>query len=400
MPPAPPPAAPIRVGFVVHVLQVAGAEVLIRETVRRLGDAIRPTVFCLDRVGAIGEELSAQGVPVVCFNRRPGWDFSVSRKLAREATHRGVEVLHAHQYTPFFYAALAKPFVRPRPALILTEHGRHYPDAVSPPRRAINRLVLDRLADAVNACCRFSADALSRVDGFAGNRVEVIENGIDFDRYTPTPDKAALRQSLGLDPARRSVVHVARHHPVKDQATLLRAFALAAPDAPDADLLMVGDGPLRDDLTALAASLGVAARVKFVGVQSNVNDWLRASHLFALTSVSEAASLTLLEAMATGLPVVVTDVGGNPEIVRAGVDGLLFPRGDAAAGAECLRRLLRDPDLSARLGASGRRRVAEKYQLHQTVDAYYRLYRELARRRPAGLSPYTPLRELRMRGTP
>ena len=400
MPPARAPAAPIRVGFVAHVLQVAGAEVLIRETIRRLGDAIRPTVFCLDRVGAIGEELSSQGVPVVCFNRRPGWDFSVSRKLAREATHRGVEVLHAHQYTPFFYAALAKPFIRPVPALILTEHGRHYPDTVSPPRRAINRLVLDRLADEVNACCRFSADALSRVDGFAGNRIGVIENGIDLGRYTPTPDKAALRRSLGLDPARRSVVHVARHHPVKDQATLIRAFALAAPDEPDTDLLMVGDGPLRDDLTALTATLGVKSRVKFVGVQSNVNDWLRASHVFALTSVSEAASLTLLEAMATGLPVVVTAVGGNPEIVRTGVDGLLFPRGDAAAGAECLRQLLRDPELAARLGKSGRARVAERYQLHQTVDAYYRLYRQHARRDFAALSLYTPLRELRLRGRP
>lgn len=396
MPPVP---APLRVGFVVHVMQVAGAEVLIRETIRRLGPAIRPTVFCLDRVGAIGEELSAQGVDLVCFGRRPGWDFSVSRKLAREATHRGIEVLHAHQYTPFFYAALAKPFIRPTPALILTEHGRHYPDAVSPPRRAVNRVVLDRLADAVNACCHFSGDALSKVDGFAGGRIEVVENGIDLARYVPTPDKAAVRESLGLDPGRRSVVHVARHHPVKDQATLIRAFALAAPDAPDADLVMVGDGPQRDDLTALAASLGVANRVTFVGIQSNVADWLRASHVFALTSVSEAASLTLLEAMASGLPVVVTAVGGNPEIVRDGVDGLLFPRGDAAAGAACLRRLLRDPELAARLGANGRKRVADKYQLHQTVDAYHRLYRRLARRRPAAPSLYAPLRDLRPLGT-
>ncbi len=238
-------AAPIRVGFVVHVMQVAGAEVLIREAIRRLGPAIRPTVFCLDKVGPIGEELSAQGVDVQCLHRRPGLDFKVSRELARAASHRGIEVLHAHQYSPFFYAALAKPLIRPTPALILTEHGRHYPDNVSPPRRFVNRVVLDNLADAVNACCRFSADALTRVDGFAGGRIEVIENGIDLARYTPTTgdERRELRAKLGLDPKRRSVVHVARHHPVKDQATLIRAFALAAPDVPDADLVMVGDGP-------------------------------------------------------------------------------------------------------------------------------------------------------------
>ncbi|MFO0850051.1 MAG: glycosyltransferase [Gemmataceae bacterium] len=371
---------PIRVGFVVHVMQVAGAEVLVRETIRRLGPAIVPTVFCLDRVGQIGEELVAQGVDLVCFDRRPGWDFSVSRKLAAAATARRIEVLHAHQYTPFFYAALAKPIIRPMPKLILTEHGRHYPDVVSPPRRAVNRLLLDRLADAVNACIGFSAKALCRTDGFRGNRIRVIENGIDVDRYGPAADRAALRQRLGLDPDRRYIVHVARHHPVKDQPTLIRGFASAAPDYPDVDLLLVGDGPLRADLERLADELGVAGRVRFVGIQKNVAEWLAAADVFALTSVSEAASLTLLEAMATGLPVVVTAVGGNPEIVRDGVDGLLFPRGDAAGCATAFRELLDDPDHAERLGESGRDRVRERYRLDQTVAAYYRLYRELAGR--------------------
>ncbi|MGL6073237.1 MAG: glycosyltransferase [Fimbriiglobus sp.] len=387
---------PIRVGFVVHVMQVAGAEVLIRETIRRLGDRIRPTIFCLDKVGTIGEQLSREGVPVVCLDRKPGWDFSVSRKLAREVSQRGVEVLHAHQYTPFFYAALAKPFISPMPKLILTEHGRHYPDHVSPPRRAINRLILDRLADAVNACCKFSGDALSRIDGFAGNRIEIIENGIELDRYGPATDRAELRTRLGLNPTRRSLVHVARHHPVKDQATLIRAFALAAPDLPDVDLVMVGDGPLREDLTKLAAELGVKDRVQFVGIQSNVHDWLRACHVFALTSVSEAASLTLLEAMATSLPVIVTAVGGNPEIVREGVDGLHFPRADHNAGAACIRKLFADAKLCEAMGQSARARVEEKYQLHQTVTAYHKLYQRMVGQKPASPSLYAPLPGVRV----
>lgn len=387
---SPRPVAPVRVGFVVHAMQVAGAEVLVRETVRRLGAAITPTVFCLDQVGPIGEELAADGVDVVCFHRRPGWDFAVGRRLARAANDRRIEVLHAHQYTPFFYAAVAKPLIRPMPRLILTEHGRHYPDAVSPKRRAFNRVVLDRLADAVNACCRFSATALCRIDGFRGDRIEVIENGIDITRYAPTADKPALKRTLGLDPDRRVLVHVARHHPVKDQATLIRGFARAARDLPDVDLVLVGDGPLRDELATLARTLGVGPRVHFVGVQSNVADWLRAADVFALTSVSEAASLTLLEAMAAGRPVVVSAVGGNPEIVRDGVEGLHFPRGDTAALGKCLRTLFRDPALSSRLGTAGRARVEAHYQLSRTVDAYARLYGRLAGRGsglPAGAPP-------------
>ena len=371
---------PIRVGFVVHVMQVAGAEVLVRETIRHLGSCIEPTIFCLDSIGSIGEDLLKQGVPVVCLNRKPGWDFSVSRRLARESTTRKIELFHAHQYTPFFYSAFAKWFARPMPKLILTEHGRHYPDVVAPKRRAFNRLILDRCADDVNACIGFSAKALSRVDGFRGNRIHVIENGIAFENYGPAPDRAALRVQLGLDPSKWYLIHVARHHPVKDQAMLLRGFASAAVALPDVDLLMVGDGPLRPELERLTRELGIEQRVRFMGIRKDVAEVLRAADAFALTSVSEAASLTLLEAMATGLPVVVTDVGGNPEIVRAGIDGLHVPRGDWSACGEAIVKLFGEPGLIETLGANARRRVFDKYRLERTIAAYFELYRRLAGR--------------------
>jgi glycosyltransferase involved in cell wall biosynthesis len=370
---------PLRVGFVVHVMQVAGAEVLVRETVRRLAGRIDASVFSLDSVGRIGEEMKAEGADVVAFGRRPGRDWGVARRLAAAARERGIEVMHAHQYTPFFYSALAK-LLNPRWRLILTEHGRHYPDRVSPLRRAVNRLALDRLADAVTACCHFSAEGLTKTDGFAGNRIEIVENGIDVDRYGPAADPAALKARLGLDPERRHIVHVARHHPVKDQATLLRGFALAG--LPGVDLLMAGDGPLRDELESLAGQLHVRARVKFLGIRADVPDLMRAADVFALTSVSEAASLTLLEAMATGLPAVVTAVGGNPELVRHEKEGLLFPRGDAATCAAAFRRLFDNPALAARLGAAARARAQDHYRLDRTVEAYHRLYCRLAGRTP------------------
>jgi glycosyltransferase involved in cell wall biosynthesis len=373
-------SGPIRVAFVVHLMQVAGAEVLVRETIHRLRGRIQPTVFCLDSVGRIGEELVAEGVDLVCFGRRPGRDFRVSRLMAGAIRPRGIEVIHAHQYSPFFYSALAKPLCGFRPRLILTEHGRHYPNGLSPLRRAVNRLALDRLADAVTACCRFSADGLSRGDGFAGSRIELIENGIEVDRYGPPADKARAKEAAGLEPHRRYLIHVARHHPVKDQATLIRGFALAAPDLPGVDLLMVGDGALRGELESLAVELRVPGRVKFLGIRTDIPELMRAADAFALTSLSEAASLTLMEAMASGLPVVVTEVGGNPEIVRHGREGLLFPSGDAPALAEALRRLFTDPALAASLGAAGRGRAAERYQLGRTVEQYYDLYRRLAGR--------------------
>ncbi len=372
--------SPIRVGFVLHVMNVAGAEMLVAETIRRLGSRIEPVVFCLDEVGVLGERLQGEGVPVIAFGRREGLDLRVSRRMAREIKERRLQVIHGHQYTPFFYGAIAARLSRMRPRVIFTEHGRHYPDVVSAGRRLANRLLFDRLADHVNAVCEFSAHALSEKDGFAPGRIQVIENGVDLPRYTADTDVRTLRVNLGLDPNRRYITTVARFHPVKDHRTLLEAFAKVARDRPEVDLLLVGDGALRSELERLAADLGTASRVRFLGVRDDVADLLLASDVFALTSVSEAASITLLEAMACALPVVVTAVGGNPEIVRDGVDGLLAPRRDVQAIANAMLRLLRDGELARTMGKSGADRVHARFQLDRTIERYYELYAGVARR--------------------
>ncbi|HKV98486.1 MAG TPA: glycosyltransferase [Vicinamibacterales bacterium] len=365
----------VRVGFVLHSMHVAGAEVLVAETIRRLGDRIDPVVFCLDVVGPLGGRLLREGVPVIAFNRRPGFDFSVSKRLAREMRDRKVEVLHAHQYTPFFYGAIAARLSGQRPKVIFTEHGRHFPDVVSTRRRLANRLLMDRLADHVNAVCAFSARSLSEVEGFSKGRIEVIPNGVDLPRYGRITDIVSLRRHLGLDPSRRYITTVARFHPVKDHRTLLHAFSEVAAVRRDVDLLLAGDGALRETLEKLAVELRVDQRVQFLGVRNDVASLLAASDVFALTSVSEAASITLLEAMASGLPVVVTAVGGNPEIVRDGVDGLLAPRGDSHAIARALTRVLDDGRLAFTMGQSGAERVRTQYRLDDTVERYFSLYR-------------------------
>jgi len=375
--------APIRVGFVLHVMQVAGAEVLVNETIRRLGLRIDPVVFCLDAIGVLGERLLADGVPVIAYGRRPGLDLSVSRRMAADIRSRRIDVVHAHQYTPFFYSAIAARLSSPRPRVIFTEHGRHYPDIVSSKRRWINRAIFDRLADDVNAVCEFSARSLAEKDGFRGERIHVIPNGIDAPQYGPSSDVTGLRMKLGLDPSRKYVACVARFHPVKDHRTLIAAFASVAAAHQDADLLLVGDGALRAELEQQCRDLGLSSRVRFLGVRHDVADLLRAADVFALTSVSEAASITLLEAMGSGLPVVVTRVGGNPEIVREGVDGYLAPRGDAKAIASALLRLLDEPDRATELGASGAARVQSTFRLDQTVNKYYELYSTLAHARRA-----------------
>jgi glycosyltransferase involved in cell wall biosynthesis len=237
------------------------------------------------------------------------------------------------------------------------------------------------MADRITAVCAFSAAGLSNSDGFRPARIEVIENGIDADRYEPSSNQAQLKQQLGFDPARRYIITIARFHPVKDHRTLLRAFAEVFGRISDVDLLLAGDGPLRPELERLVAELGITNRVRFLGIRHDVPDLLKAADMFVLSSVSEAASITLLEAMASGKPVVVTNVGGNPEIVREGVEGLLTPRGDANAMAMAMRRLLDDRDLAMGMGCRGAERVRAQYQLDRTIARYHQVYEELAQPR-------------------
>jgi glycosyltransferase involved in cell wall biosynthesis len=365
---------PIRVGFVLHGMQVAGAEMLVWQIIRGLKETIQPTIFCLDQSGELAAQLAHENCQLITLARRPGRDFRAAWRLASHLRRLKIEVVHAHQYSPFFYAALARLVPFHRFKIIFTEHGRHFPDIVSPLRRTANRWFLNHLADAVSAVSDFSAASLAEKDGFHGPSIVVIENGVDIQRFN---GPASLR-NLDLDRGRRYLVCVARFHPVKDHATLLRAFAIVARQRSDVDLLLVGDGPLRGDLEKLARELGIEERVRFVGLRHDVPGLLRAAEIFVLTSLSEAAPLTVLEAMASRLPVVVTAVGGNPEIVRDGVDGYLAPRGDAPAIASAILSLLDDPKAAGALGAAGAARVRERYSLERTIERYFALYARLA----------------------
>lgn len=372
---------PIRVGFVLHSMHVAGAEKLVAELIARLRGRIAPTIFCLDGVGTLGESLIAEGVPVLSLGRRPGRDLRVAWRLARELRARRIEVVHAHQYTPFFYAALARWLGAPS-RIVFTEHGRHHPDLVSPARRLANRIALGRCANIITAVSAFSARGLSNNDGFAPDRIRIVANGVDLTRYA-RGDRARLRERLGLDACRRYIINIARFHPVKNQEYLLRAFQEVTDRAPNVDLLLAGDGPLREQCERLAKHLGIASRVRFLGVRHDIADLLQASDLFVLSSITEAASLTLLEALASALPVVVTNVGGNPEIVRHGVEGVLVATGDPQELASALVRVLRDPDGAKAMGTAGRRRAASRYRLEETVNGYYSTFLQLARRHAA-----------------
>lgn len=370
------------IGHVLHRLHFAGAEVLAADLSRKLRDRYRFVFLCLDEIGPLGHKLGGEGFKVVDLRRRPGIDFRVARRLRRVVRRYAIDLLHAHQYTPFFYAALSRGCGLGRqPPILFTEHGRHYPDVRKSRRVLANRLLL-KPTDRVTAVGDFIRRALIDNEGVDPRRhpIGVIHNGIDpaEHRGVASPeDRAAARAALGLGPDDHVLMQVARFHPVKDHATAVAAFARVAERDPQARLVLVGDGPQRAARQAQAAELGLAGRVRFLGVREDVPALLPAADVFLLPSLSEGISVTLLEAMAAGLPIAATEVGGNPEVVAHGETGLLSPRGDAAALAQNLLLLLHDSELRRRMGEAGRRRLLERFTQERMHASYARLYEEM-----------------------
>jgi glycosyltransferase involved in cell wall biosynthesis len=262
---------PPTIAHVVHSLGIGGAETLAAGLARQLHGSYRFVFLCLDDAGPLAEALRARGIAVEILKRRPGLDLPVAHRLAGAVHRHRVDLLHTHQYTPFFYAAVSRA-LRPGPTLIFTEHGRHQPDHRTIRRVATNRLLLRR-SDRITAVGRAVRDALVRHEGLAARRVQVIPNGIDpgtFGSAAARQARSAVRRELGLTGAHPVAVQVARFHPVTDHATAIRAMKQVVQRIPRAVLVVVGDGPQRAALETMVAGAGLGPHVRVLGLRRDV----------------------------------------------------------------------------------------------------------------------------------
>lgn len=227
------------------------------------------------------------------------------------------------------------------------------------------RVVNSRLVDRVTVVSAETQTFCVSEQRMRADKLVFIANGVAAARFDPRqwPPAArlALRQALGVDREARLLICVGRLDAVKGQATLLRALVQVAAAQPAVLLLLAGDGPERPRLTALAAELGVADRVRLLGARDDVPRLLALGELFVLPSLQEGMPNAVLEAMAAGLPVVGTAVGGVPELVVDGETGVLVPPGDATALADALLALLAAPARAAEMGRRGRQRAAQAF---------------------------------------
>jgi glycosyltransferase involved in cell wall biosynthesis len=289
-----------------------------------------------------------------------------------------VELLHAHQYGPFFYATLARLLYR-RPPVLFTEHGRHAPDYRRPKRVFANRMLLEG-RDRVVGVGEAVRQALIDNEGIPPRRVGVIYNGVDLSPFaTCGDDRRAVRRELGVSGDELVLVQVARLDYLKDHGTALRTVAAAVSRRPDLRLLLVGTGPEQGAIQALVHQYKLERNVRLLGLRTDVARLLSGADVFLLTSISEGIPLTVIEAMAAGLPVVSTGVGGVPEVVADGHSGLLAPAGDHDALAARVCELAADAARRQEMGRRGRARAQAFFAEELMLRRYDRLYREMLR---------------------
>jgi sugar transferase (PEP-CTERM/EpsH1 system associated) len=270
------------------------------------------------------------------------------------------------------------------PVAIHSEHGYEIEMLAGlPTRRRLFRRAAYGMADAVFAVTRELRDYHARQAWLRPDRIGVIYNGVDTRRFAPRPEEhVRIREALGVPAGRFVVGTVGRMVPIKDHPTLLRAAEIMAHGGADVHVLLVGAGPeLERNQQIVKASGVLSGRVTFTGASGDVPNLLQSMDAFALPSISEGMSNTLLEAMATGLPVIATAVGGNPEIIEEDRCGTLFRPGDAESLAAHLAQLAGSEEFRRERGAAARRRAEERFSLKRMLEDYSEMYRTLAARR-------------------
>ena len=327
-------------------------------------------------------DFARQGVAFLPLAIAGGFSLAALRALRRVLV--GVDLLHVHGARAALFGRLAATTLgRKRPRILYTIHGfaaPHYP----PPRRQVLLGIERLLAPLVDHFVAVSEDekrALVAAGVARPERVTVVWNGIDAARFQPRQvDTAALRHKLGVPVDATVVTTVCRLFKPRDFDTLLRAMRQVVDGEATAHLVIVGDGPLRDEIEAQIVDLGLAQHVTLAGWRRDMAAIYAASDLFALTTWGwEGLPLTVLEAMAAGKAVVASRAGGIPEEVREGETGLLVAQRNVAALAAALTQAVADPEWRRRAGVAGQRRVESHFTLPLMVEKTAKVYTRVMR---------------------
>lgn len=356
-------ARKLRVCHVSMCLLTGGLERLLVEFGRnRNGERFETSFVALEGTGRPADDLRRQGHHVECVADDVSGKIARLRRLTQIFQDGQFDIVHTHNTLPHFYGALAARMAG-IPVVVNSQHGRGCGNGW---KAKLQFRLANRLSDRVVGVSEDAAELCRRDDTRSAHRTIAIWNGVDLDRF-----------EYHGPAAQPIAISVARLSPEKDFATLIRAVWILVKDCPEFRLKIVGDGAERSKLEGLVDELNLNDHVEFLGERSDISELLSQAGFFVSSSRTEGISLTLLEAMAVGLPVVTTRVGGNPEIVVDGKTGRLVAAESPEELALAMRDLLKEREAWPVFGELGRQRVEQHFNVRSMVRQYEDLYLEL-----------------------
>ena len=368
---------PIRILHIVEYLGLAGMEYGVIKQVNRLDPReYFPMICCLRFQLETTRPLVNQSIPIFELQKNRGRDFGVIVRLASLLRTQRVDIVHSHNWQTFFYTIMASLLAR-TPVIVHGEHGRDG-ETVSQRQLRIQGF-MGKWVDSIVTVSSSLEKELGRKWKIPLEKFSTIPNGVDLEGFSRDFQLEKTREELQLSPEALVVLSIGGLRPVKDHETLIRGFAKIAHDISHAYLLIVGREyaqGVQANLEALAQKLGVREKVLFLGVRHDIPQLMQLSHVYVNTSVFEGMSNTILEAMASGRPVIATRVGGNPELVHDKVNGHLIEPRCAEELADRLRELLTDSGLARAMGTAGRKRAEQHHSMRAMVSRYQTLYQE------------------------
>ncbi|MEZ5529325.1 MAG: TIGR03088 family PEP-CTERM/XrtA system glycosyltransferase [Porticoccaceae bacterium] len=373
---------PPLIAHIIYALGTGGLENGLVNIINRTPpDRYRHAIICLTRADSFASRITAPGVEVVELHKRPGQDLSVYIRLWRVLRRLSPAVVHTRNLASLEMqvVTLALPGTR----RVQGEHGRDIQDLDGSNRKY--NLLRKAIKPLIHRYIAVSEDLrqwLHDTIHVPEQHLVQIYNGVDSQKFTPVK----MRKTLGLPASFQAedvvvIGTVGRLAEVKNQSMLVNAVATLLSRKPDLRdrlrLLLVGGGPLSDTLAAQVEGLGLDDMVCMTGDREDIPCLLQSMDIFVLPSLAEGISNTLLEAMATGLPVVATRVGGNPELIEEGVNGYLVPVNDHRAMADALGELVEHRETRERMGEAGLERVRRTFNWDRTVARYLGVYDDL-----------------------
>lgn len=377
------PGRKLHVLHVVRALQTGGLETVVLESCLRMRriEGVQAGICALFPGDGLQRRLRYRDVPVNVLTRPSRWNgLSTVLGLTGVLRVQKPDVVHIHNFVSQVRAAPAARLAGV-PVVVTTKHGSEWPRLLG------SAALAARFWNLSDALAAVSEEVLSGFEAAYGRPLghgRVVLNGIDTERFRPTTMNVenARHEVLGMT-GRPLLGTVGRLVEGKGISVLVEALGLIRREAPGAALVVVGDGPRREALQRTARQLGLADRVCFLGKRDDVERIYPLCDVYVQPSHAEGISLTILEACATGLPVVATDVGGNPEVIDEGRTGVLVPAADPAALGRAVLRLWGDPARARQIGRAARRRVRNDFSVERMVGQYMDLYRDVSRRKAA-----------------